>query len=277
MNILFRNFLRLLSAGTFGTDEAIEPMSGYKWNKLILMAKGHGIQDFVYAGITKAATANGRMIPQATYALAQSCQAGIKTATEDGDGRQTFQAARREKKFSNIILNNKYGKIVFNEVHSIDTSIETLVFLDKMISNVNNLLNSGVILKDIADIGFYLRSHGDKIDFVKAEDWFKQLKLRMMADIIGCHLILLFHFDKEELQYTKSISDKLLANVAADLEKAFAKVPEAAYDDAADNTNAIYPVNKPSAQPLKYFRSFPVETSSRFVMNIIKSLSNIDE
>ena len=277
MNILFRNFLRLLSAGTFGTDEAIESMSGYKWNKLILMAKSHGIQDFVYAGITKAATANGRMIPQATYAMAQSCQAGIKAATEDGDGRQTFQAARREKKFSNKKKNKKYGKIVFNEVHSIDTSIETLVFLDKMISNVNNLLNSGVILKDIADIGFYLRSHGDKIDFVKAEDWFKQLKLRMMADIIGCHLILLFHFDKEELQYTKSISDKLLANVAADLEKAFAKVPEAAYDDAADNTNAIYPVNKPSAQPLKYFRSFPVETSSRFVMNIIKSLSNIDE
>lgn len=41
MNIIFRNYLRLLRSGCFGSKEDVEPMSAWKWGKLIELADMH--------------------------------------------------------------------------------------------------------------------------------------------------------------------------------------------------------------------------------------------
>ena len=38
MNIIERNYFRLLRAGAYGSEEAIEPMSGWKWGQLLAIA-----------------------------------------------------------------------------------------------------------------------------------------------------------------------------------------------------------------------------------------------
>ena len=51
MNIIQRNFFRLLRCGAFQTTEVLEPMSVHKWNKLYQLATVHSVQSYVYQGL----------------------------------------------------------------------------------------------------------------------------------------------------------------------------------------------------------------------------------
>ena len=51
MNVVERNFIRLLRSGTFGDDTPIEPMSQWKWERLYQMSLMHGVAALVYDGI----------------------------------------------------------------------------------------------------------------------------------------------------------------------------------------------------------------------------------
>ena len=43
MNIIERNFYRLLRSGALGTDEEIEPLSVWKWNRLFQYSQMHDV------------------------------------------------------------------------------------------------------------------------------------------------------------------------------------------------------------------------------------------
>ena len=51
MNIIERNFYRLLRVGAFGTKEEIEPISAWKWNRLYQLAEMHDVAPIIYKGI----------------------------------------------------------------------------------------------------------------------------------------------------------------------------------------------------------------------------------
>lgn len=78
MNVVQRNFLRLLSAGTFGTDAPIEPMSPFKWRQLFCLASLHDVATLVYDGISKM---NGQFhiqLPADLYAQWQKTVADVE-------------------------------------------------------------------------------------------------------------------------------------------------------------------------------------------------------
>ena len=51
MNIVQRNFFRLIRCGAFNKQEQIEPMSACKWNKLHQLAVMHNVVESVYHGL----------------------------------------------------------------------------------------------------------------------------------------------------------------------------------------------------------------------------------
>ena len=53
MDIIQRNFLRLLRCGAFGKTEPIEPMSHWKWNKLYELSIANGIGPWVADGFRR--------------------------------------------------------------------------------------------------------------------------------------------------------------------------------------------------------------------------------
>ncbi len=53
MNIIQRNFFRLLRSGAFESKEQIEPMSVFKWQKLYQLAVMHDVAGFVYDGLMR--------------------------------------------------------------------------------------------------------------------------------------------------------------------------------------------------------------------------------
>lgn len=174
-------------------------------------------------------------------------------------------------------MNRKYNKIVFNEIHSIDTSIDSIVFINKLIENINKLLNSGLDFRSLSDLGFYLRLNGDKIDFVKTDGWIKALKIQGIANLIGNCLVQLFNFDNDELPFITETGDKYLHTISREIDDMITNPTR--HIEINDNSpqKGINPIKKPNSHPIKYKSYCPLETSSRFMANIIKSLSNIDE
>ena len=51
MNITQRNFFRLLRAGAYATEEQIEPMSAWKWQKVLQWAQALGLAPLLHDGI----------------------------------------------------------------------------------------------------------------------------------------------------------------------------------------------------------------------------------
>lgn len=277
MKILLRNFINLLSIGVFETEDTVELMSEYKWNKLLHIAKVNNVQDFINTGIAKTEVANPSLIPQnISHAITVEACRPFET-NKANDGYSDFSISRKAKKFSCFYFNHQYEKLVSAEIHNIDTSVESLLLLNKLLGNINSLLNSGLDLRLLADLGTYLRNYGDKIDFVKIDNWIKLLNIKKMASLIGVCLILIFHFEKEELPFIKYESKKYTRNIASAFEKNLTVQANSAPDINENNGNSINPISRPNTHPLKYFSYYPLEATSRFISNIIKSLSNIDE
>ena len=276
MKILYRNFIKLLSIGAFDTAGSVEPMSEYKWNKLLLVAKTFDAQDFIFTGICKAYKADEKSIPDGIHETAHNYVTTNPTAANGKKEKATNTYHGKEKKFANPLLNRKYNNLVFDEIHSIDTSIESLMFINKLIDNINTILNSSINFKTLAELGSYLRESGDKVDFIKIDKWIKTLNIRKLCDLIGHYLILVFKFEAEELPFIKSPSDKQLSKVSLNLEHYLQGLHQDIRDEQ-ERTGNLNPVSRPNTHPMKYFSYHPVETSSRMVANIVKSLSNIDE
>ena len=65
MDIIQRNFLRLLRCGAFGQKEEIEPMSAWKWSRLYQLPLMHGVTALVYDGISRLTDDFFLQIPEA--------------------------------------------------------------------------------------------------------------------------------------------------------------------------------------------------------------------
>lgn len=277
MKILYRNFIRLLSIGAFDAQDTVEPMSEYKWDKLLAMAARCDVQAFIGTGIIRYDKKVKDIVPQGIYQKAKEYGVVNGRVCPETADKPKYSSHKQIKKFSNFYLNRKYNQIVFAEVHSIDTSVDSLVFLDKLISNINTLMNTGLDLIQLFDLGYYLRENGDKIDFIKIESWIKSLKLNKISNLVGCYLVFFFHFVDAELPFLKSVNKKNEKTVLKTLEATLASPARAAENENETDRQRINPIGKPNAHPMKYFSYFPLEASSRLVSNVIKSLSNIDE
>lgn len=276
MKIIYRNFIRLLSSGAFGNICAIENMSEFKWHKLLSVAKEYGVYDYIRTGAIKIGNS---AIPKNIYSEFNKKSNLYNVTCDEDAGNDNFASLKKAKKFSNPYLNSRYVKLVFNEIHSIDTSINSLVLLNKLIDNVNSFLDFGVNIRELAKLGVYLRKYGDKIDFVKVEDWIKILRIEKMCSLIACHLVVLFCFEKDELPFLKREDEKLYETIrhALEVKKDIVAVSGKLHEAQYGGEIIINPITKSNTHPLKYFKHLPIESLSRFVANIFRSLSNIDE
>lgn len=106
---------------------------------------------------------------------------------------------------NNNFLNRRLIKIQKEERHSIDTSTETLYLLRLLVSNINGILANGISIRGIIQLGQYLRTRGDKVDFIKLESWLRKLHIQRMAQLEGSVLITFFDFEKDEIPFVRRV------------------------------------------------------------------------
>ena len=271
MDVIQRNFFRILSSGAFNSQSNIEPMSPFKWRRLMQMVDAQQVIPVFVKGINKHSLDEGLRLPD-------SIIADIKAKMNDN---RTLSGKIPEKvKLSSRLLNHRLKGIIHNELHSIDTSIEALDILKLIVSNSQSMLTRGMDLDGIITLGQYLRTRGDKVDFVKLDAWLSSLMLHPMAELQGNILISVFGFDEDELPFVTKYDQnayKLTLRSVSDLAKDTAQEWHFKQNSAGFVRNNGAVLRRNLRRSLRYVGYAPLETVSNFANNFVRSLSEIEE
>lgn len=282
MNIIKRNFLRLLRLGAFGENEVIEPMSKFKWEVIFHIANIHNVVGVIFDGIAKNKE-NEALIPQDIILKYK------KILDEEGYGIKAQATGSRPSvqlpdaglsHMCNGFLNARLKRIRENEPQSADASVETLNMLDIIVQATECTMTYGLSFATILRIGIYLRVDGDKIDFVKLGNWLRKLNLTRMAQLEGSILIDIFGFEMDEIPFVNKMEPSAHKIAIEALEKPIRidieewKISQKSTIFLANNSKAMMKTVK---NCMKYFFFAPVEASSNFLHRFASSLSNLEE
>lgn len=263
MNIITRNFFRLLRSGALNEYEPMEPMSAFKWRRLDQMVHAQHVERAALKGIKNHQFDEMMNIPE-----------DLANQTPDNSTHQ------EEPRLSNHYLNFRLSRIENAERHAIDTNVDALNVLKIIVGNVSSMLNHGTMLSGIIELGSYLRNKGDKVDFVKLDTWLGKLQLRRMAQLQGSMLMSVFNFEQDELPFVRhveSAANKLVLR----------SVTHSASDTAEEwhfrqlssgfvqNNSAL--LRRNLRRSLRYITYAPLETVSNFFNNFARSLQEIEE
>ncbi|MBQ7421217.1 MAG: hypothetical protein IJV27_03620 [Prevotella sp.] len=271
MNIIQRNFFRLLRSGAFDNKESIEPMSAFKWRRLFQMVEVQNVVSVFVQGANKLAIDEGMNLPQ------DLIEAVNKKLTEENT-QKPFED--EDIQLSSRILNRRLKRIIEKEMKNDDMSIETVDLLEIIIFNVNKLLNNGISLDGIIRLGKYLRKRGDKVDFVKLETWLNLLHMERMAQLQGSILMEVFGFEQDELPFVQKEEKEafnLVMRSISNLAKDTAEVWHFRQSRTGFVQNNSKILRRNVRRSVRYYPYAPLETTCSFFTNLGRSLSEIEE
>lgn len=278
MDIIQRNFFKLIRSGAFNDKSTIEAMSSFKWRRLYEIVMFQNVLDYFVRGVNNNANDKNLNLPAK---LIDEIQAKLDLQDEKQSSRQEDdKIIGDDAELSNKWLNKRYHKIIYNEMHSIDTSTETLRMLQLIVFNTNAMLNRGINLDAIIRLGQFLRNKGDKVDFLKLEKWLSALHLQRMAQLQGSILIAVFGFEKGEIDFVKKeepVAYKLTIKIISNLVKDTAGEWHFRQNSAGFVQNNGKMLRRNLRRSYKYISYAPIETTSNFINGFIKGLSEIEE
>ncbi|MBF1515070.1 MAG: hypothetical protein HXN89_04340 [Prevotella pallens] len=278
MDIIQRNFFKLIRSGAFNDKSTIEAMSSFKWRRLYEIVMFQNVLDYFVRGVNNNANDKNLNLPAK---LIDEIQAKLDLQDEKQSSRQEDdKIIGDDAELSNKWLNKRYHKIIYNEMHSIDTSTETLRMLQLIVFNTNAMLNRGINLDAIIRLGQFLRNKGDKVDFLKLEKWLSALHLQRMAQLLGSILIAVFGFEKDEIDFVKKeepVAYKLTIKIISNLVKDTAGEWHFRQNSAGFVQNNGKMLRRNLRRSYKYISYAPIETTSNFINGFIKGLSEIEE
>ena len=274
MNIIQRNFFRLIRCGEFKKQEQIEPMSICKWNKVYQLALMHQVIPSVYAGIQQC---NNQFFLHLSEKQMQEWEKANLEASRINQQEEENELLRADH-LTNPLLNKKLQAILDDEKSDIATRQLLLI----IIHITRHILNEGVPVYNLVQLGKYLIEEGHRVDFMTLNQWLKKLGFTPMAQLEGALLIQMFGFRREEIPFLTGEPDKKVERVAQELteftntraeEFYFSQDSESVFLHTS-NSSAILGHIRRSAQ---YFRYLPSETLTNFFASFAHSLSHIEE
>lgn len=276
MNIVQRNLFCLIRNSVFGQNNQVEPMSAYKWDKLQQLALMHGVAGYAYQGLQQSKDQFFLHLTDKQWTQWETATSELsKKHFNNNDEPDEFL---RGDHLTNPVL-NKILQNILDDEHS-DTHTRQLLLT--IIRCSRHILNEGVPIRQLIEVGSYLRNDGRRADFVALAQWLKKLRLQQVAKLQASLLVLLFGFEKEEIPFAGDKIDKNVEQVAKELiEFTNTRVKDFYFSQNADsifvhssNGNAMLSHVCRSAH---YFRYCPSETLTNFFASFAHSLSHIEE
>ncbi|MBQ8712863.1 MAG: hypothetical protein IJ551_08640 [Prevotella sp.] len=268
MTIIERNFYRLLRAGAFGTEEQIEPLSAWKWNRLFQMSEMHDVTAVVYKGIERC---GNQFFVQVPEQLLKQWEQATSHATDEENDLLTADH------LTNPILNHKLQNILDDE----DSNTETRTALLHLLGTSRFIMNAGVPVKRIMELGLFLRQSANRIDFTTLQEWIERLQMGRMAGLTAVMMVKLLHFSPEELPFMQPSDDKQMERQMHDLlhqknshgEEWYFSQGKDIFIHTSNSTAMLWHVRRSA----KYFKYYPSETITNFFSSFAHSLSHIEE
>lgn len=276
MNIIQRNYFRLIRIGAFEQKEQVEPMSVYKWGQLYQLAVMHDVAGFVYEGLQRSKDQFFLHLTDKQWKqwekTIQEIRKKARNAEEEPD------EFLRADHLTNPLLNKKLQTILDDE----QSDTRTRQVLLTIIRVSRHILNEGVPLRQLVELGICLRSEGHHADFTTLGKWLKTLQLQQVAKLEASLLIELLGFEKEEIVFAGGKRDKNVEQMAQELIE-FTNTRARDFYFSQDAGNIFVHTSNGSAmlghihRSARYFRYFPSETLTNFFASFAHSLSHIEE
>ncbi len=273
-DIQLSNFLNILRSGAFEESKPIGIMSDFKWKKLVNLANYHHLIRFFANGLERYYYNENLNFPADQIEVVKKLLADQPPT--GFAGLYDFGKIHLHSKKYNERLKN----IVSEEYANSEKSYETMQVMAIMMVNVENILTGKSFLRGILDLGRYLRLEGNKVDFVKLENWLARTSMSRMADLQGNLLIVGFGFSKEELPFL----GKIIPQAERELKRAVN------YDKLNDTQSwnfhegkGGFIVSSPNTalksirHAWSYLRYAPREAMATIYRGIIKGLTEIEE
>ena len=268
MNIIERNFYRLLRAGAFNTDEEIEALSAWKWNRLYQLAEMHDVTPILYKGIERCQDQFLLQIPQTLM------EQWSRVENHDEDDDNDLLKADH---LTNPLLNHQLQNILDSE----ESNMETRSMLLHLVGIVRFIMNAGIPVKRVTELGIFLRQSKEKVDFYRLQGWINKLQLAPMVQLTAVMLVKMLHFQPEELPFMQAVSEEKMERQIRELFRQKNSHAEEWY--FSQGKNIFVHTSNPSAmmwhvrRSARNFHYFPSETLTNFFTSFAHSLSHIEE
>ena len=249
MDIVARNLFRLLRNGAFGTQELMEPMSAYKWERLYQLALVHRVVNYAYQGLQNSRDQFFVNLPE------KQKEAWLKAV---GDTSKQMPAM---------------------DEHS-DTNTRQMLLM--IIRVVRHILNEGMPICQLLELGIFMRQQGTQVDYNALKGWISKLRLAPMSQLEGELLILLFGFQPEDVPFCSEKQDKKVAQIAEELLDFTNTRSHDWYFSQDDDSIFVHNSNSSAMfshvrRSARYFRYYPSESVTNFFASFVHSLSHIEE
>lgn len=270
MNVIQRNFFKLLKCGVYGTAETLEPMSPYKWDKLYQLAQLYNVQPFVYQGLCKCRSQFFLKLSDKQW---QQWEHATFLQQQDADDEELL----RPYKLTNPLLNRQLQAILDDE----QSDINTRRMLIQIIRIARHILNEGLPLRLLIDLGVNLRDNTEKVDYDTLNDWLARLRFTQMAQLEGALLAELFGFNVQDIPFAGGDVDKKANLVARELAEYsskqedfyFSQSPDSIFVHASGGAALMSRVRRSA----RYMRFIPSEALTNFFASFAHSLTHIEE
>jgi len=275
MNIIQRNFFRLICFGAFGRKAQVEPMSVYKWTQLYQLAMMHNVADYIYQGLQQSKDQFFLHLTEKQWHQWENTIDEIKKKPRKEEDDDEFLRADH---LTNPLLNKKLQSILDDE----SSDIHTRQILLSIIRISRHILNEGVPIRQLTVLGIFLRKEGNRVDFTLLEKWIKSLHLQQVAALESALLIKLFGFDKAEIPFAAEKENKHIEQITNEL-ITFSNTRAQDFYFSQDADSIFVHTSNGSAmlghirRSARYFRYYPSETLTNFFASFAHSLSHIEE
>ena len=195
IDIITRNFFKLMRSGAFLEVVTLEHMSAYKWSRLMDIV----VQQDVVSVVAKA-------IKNMQFDLALNMPNAMRDKVREMAKTRTTKVVNIEMK--NSILKKKLAQIHAAEKKASDYSEATLKLFDYIIANCQVVLSKGTSTLLVIKLGTCIRTSKDNVDYAKIERWLGEMHMTRVAGLVGSVLIDNFAFKPEEVPFVRKVDPK---------------------------------------------------------------------
>lgn len=257
MHITIRNLMRLLCAGVFKEELAVEPMSAWKWRQAYKLSLLHGVGNLCWQGIERL---RGQFFLQLPDDLMQQWQQATPPRVS---------AKPESKKLRRI------GE-------ELEFTTPTYRLLQYQYQVAHHILNDGLLLHDLVLMGYYIREHNDEIDYQQLHDWDRSVGLSRIIELENLLLTELLGFTPEELLPQETATDRRLLNYIVNDLGDLQRPRSTQWYFAQGNDIFVHASNSSAMlwqarRSMHYFRYCPAESVTNILTSFARSLSQIEE
>jgi hypothetical protein len=252
-------------------------MSAFKWSRLYQLAVMHNVVPFVYDGIIRNKNQFFLHLTEKQQKDWEKAMSDYRAQEKEQDNLEEDEYLRPDR-LTNPLLNRRLQDILDDE-HSDMTSRQLLLILLRV---VRHLFNEGMPIRQLTELGIFLRKNSQRIDYLAVGKWIERLRLTQMTQLIGEFLIRLFGFSEEDIPFLKERKEKRIDHIAQELIEFTNTRSQDWYFSQQDGGIFVHNTNSSATfshvrRSARYFKYYPSESVTNFFSSFVHSLSHIEE